>query len=593
MQIYKQIWIFFLFCSAVICAQESNDTPIIWDSLEVKWRQSYGSGMSYADQILLCNELYSIAQENQNIDQVLRSEQIFCQTFNRNGRSHLSFSKALKLEARYSKLQKTHYPNYHQYFLKILGDGYRSIDSLEKAVQYYQDIESIDTNINTSRKYNLALMLIDIGKPDSGIRIISEPIIKSKNNGDLIGLHNMRGLCHRKAGNYEKAIEDFMISIKYIDSSGSRKALKPVIYGNIGSCYRSLGDYERAYEFLTYDLEENLRIGNYVSATSAEMLLAEIDTINGNYNKAIKRYEDILQRNSFGPIPQAKGSSHLSLSILYGLIGNEKKSQEQRLLYEEFMKNFDLEKVAQQKNLENEINAANFESALKNSELEKENIENKLLVETNLRAYESSRSNYYLLIGALILVISFLIFSRSRARTKRSLELTEAREQIAASKAELAEKNNELLKLQISESEVLVNQVRYELDLKNSFSSRLVEYIKKNEFNISPQDLNALNLFINNELGHKSILSDYSEDVNLAFVSKLVSTYPNLTETELSLIALIVQNYSNKEIAVSRSMTIGSVKVAKNRIKKKMELSGEERLKDVLQKMIVEESGLK
>ena len=59
------------------------------------------------------------------------------------------------------------------------------------------------------------------------------------------------------------------------------------------------------------------------------------------------------------------------------------------------------------------------------------------------------------------------------------------------------------------------------------------------------------------------------------FYNKLNITYPHLTELDVKLAAMVVMNMSNKDIAISRNITPGSVRIAKNRLKKKLNISEE------------------
>ena len=55
---------------------------------------------------------------------------------------------------------------------------------------------------------------------------------------------------------------------------------------------------------------------------------------------------------------------------------------------------------------------------------------------------------------------------------------------------------------------------------------------------------------------------------------------------ELKVAAMVVMNMSNKEIAISRNMETSSVRVAKNRIKKKIGLPADIQLLDYFTQLI-------
>ena len=66
------------------------------------------------------------------------------------------------------------------------------------------------------------------------------------------------------------------------------------------------------------------------------------------------------------------------------------------------------------------------------------------------------------------------------------------------------------------------------------------------------------------------------------FYNELKINHPTLSDIEIKVAAMVVMNMSNKEIAISRNMEPSSVRVAKNRIKKKIGLPADTSLLDYL-----------
>ncbi len=65
------------------------------------------------------------------------------------------------------------------------------------------------------------------------------------------------------------------------------------------------------------------------------------------------------------------------------------------------------------------------------------------------------------------------------------------------------------------------------------------------------------------------------ESINREFESRLKTKYPRLTETDIEICHLITLNLSNKQMAMFRNTTVGTIKVAKSRIKKKLGLTAD------------------
>lgn len=72
------------------------------------------------------------------------------------------------------------------------------------------------------------------------------------------------------------------------------------------------------------------------------------------------------------------------------------------------------------------------------------------------------------------------------------------------------------------------------------------------------------------------------EQVPHEFYDKLELKYPDLTQGEKKLCALISMNLSTKEIAMLMDRSINTVEVAKSRIRKKMNVGTDVNLKDIL-----------
>ena len=74
-------------------------------------------------------------------------------------------------------------------------------------------------------------------------------------------------------------------------------------------------------------------------------------------------------------------------------------------------------------------------------------------------------------------------------------------------------------------------------------------------------------------------------DVNQSFFDRLSKRFPGLTKRDQHLAALIRINLSVKQIAVINNMSMGSVKVARSRLRKKMGLHTEDNFNRYLKKV--------
>ena len=127
-----------------------------------------------------------------------------------------------------------------------------------------------------------------------------------------------------------------------------------------------------------------------------------------------------------------------------------------------------------------------------------------------------------------------------------------------------------------------------QINVLEHFSEIILKKLREFE-QISNSDLMNLEMFIQNELGIKSTraeLQNQMGELSLNFYTELKIHHPNLSEIEVKLAAMIVMKMSNKEISISKNITPDSVKIAKNRLKKKLNLSSDDNLFEHLSKLL-------
>jgi len=72
--------------------------------------------------------------------------------------------------------------------------------------------------------------------------------------------------------------------------------------------------------------------------------------------------------------------------------------------------------------------------------------------------------------------------------------------------------------------------------------------------------------------------TQYFEKVHTDFTKTVLKQFPNITPNELRLMALLKMNLTSKEIANMLNITADGVKKARQRLRKKMELTPEDSL---------------
>ena len=153
---------------------------------------------------------------------------------------------------------------------------------------------------------------------------------------------------------------------------------------------------------------------------------------------------------------------------------------------------------------------------------------------------------------------------------------------------DLVKKEQEILQLIVKNEKQTVQALSLELMVKKDFATSLKDKLGEID-TISDSDLKNVELFIQNELDLKSTRAELQVqmgDLSSEFYNEMKVKHPVLTEMDLKLAAMVVMNMSNKDISISKNITSASVRIAKNRLKKKLNLSEEDNLTEYLKELL-------
>ena len=202
-----------------------------------------------------------------------------------------------------------------------------------------------------------------------------------------------------------------------------------------------------------------------------------------------------------------------------------------------------------------------------------------------------------------------VIEQRTRELNKQKNELIEQQQKIIEQKDELLAKNeslfetkNALTQAELKFRETKEKQLEDELEYRNKqLTSHTLNILQKSELMeelaskieklINKQDgepyseLRKIKKYIDNSLHLEKDWEDfklYFEQVHTSFYSKLAISHPNLTSNELRHCALIRLNLSLTECASILGISTESVKIARFRLRKKLELQNNESLTEFI-----------
>ena len=252
----------------------------------------------------------------------------------------------------------------------------------------------------------------------------------------------------------------------------------------------------------------------------------------------------------------------LEISKAYAGLGRYKKAYEFHTDYHKLH-----DEILGEENIErmNELEVQ-YQTEKKEKELIIKQNEIKLLEERKQKA--ENRVLFFIITAIGILLFALAVFYGLRQKIKRNkIERSKLDSDLAFKEKELTTHALHLA----HKNEVLLN-LKSQLKELKSKSSNSKSY---------QQVINTINLDINNDNNWEQF-KNYFEDVHKDFNSKVMNNYPKVSTNDLRLMSLLKMNLSSKEIANILNISIEGVKKARYRLRKKLNLSTEESLQELV-----------
>ncbi len=173
-----------------------------------------------------------------------------------------------------------------------------------------------------------------------------------------------------------------------------------------------------------------------------------------------------------------------------------------------------------------------------------------------------------LIMSLLLLVFTLILLFRIYKKTKRSEKSNEIQQKQTLSKAQLARKNKHLYDytLRLIEREEIIVNLSSQLEKGGTTSEKkaVLKSVKQSSKGLW-QDFNSRFM-----------------EVNLGFYERLLGSVPGLSAADQKICALIKLNFSGKEMAFILGISVGSVHMARHRLRKKMKMERDESLSEFI-----------
>lgn len=418
-----------------------------------------------------------------------------------------------------------------------IGNLYKDIDQPSRAKRYLLEgielIKSTKDSTNLAKTYsNLGIVYNRLNAKDSALICYNLSLDIRKELGDSIGIASaLNNLAHQYMGEEDaaldikredalKAYEYYVKALNYINE-GDRDVTYSRINANLGVVLYKLGREEEALRYLNKALKIGIEVNSKAIQQLSYSYLWEMHKDLGDYKKALDFYTKRTE------------------------LDNERRSEE----------------------VSNEIDQLNikYETAQKEKQLAE--LAEQSAIDRGIRNILIISVASILLTAAL--VIAYIIQKRRKDRLASQLEVKKLAE-------EINEKNKEITSYTISFLQK--NQLMEELKLQ-------INEMKKTSDISTNKELTRFNRIVDNTFRSDEEWKTFEVTFNQMhddFFTELKNVYPDISNAELKLCALLRLNMNLKESAKMLGIAPDSVKTARYRLRKKLKLKTEDNLIDFL-----------
>ena len=445
--------------------------------------------------------------------------------------------------------------------------------------QFLKSLFCLQTSLEKSRKdadgfleedilNGIGTTLIKLNRLEEAKQVLQSCIAISKSKGNdktlYSGMGNL-GNCYFAQGKEAEGLEIYLEIYEQREKIKSPHFLSEITNA-LGFAYLTLQTPEKALPFLekSYKMAQEKENTKEIASTLGN--LAYCYYLMKDFPKAYSFYKESLERSKNHP--SITYVTYKDLSDTY--LADNRPLEAIELLNKHYV----LKDSVQGLKVQEQINAmqVQHQSALQQQEIKELNQDNKI-----------KQQQLALAIGFVLVslaIIGWLISDNSRRKQKEEVQQLK----IENSKNELTLKSKEL---EFKKQDI--TNLALEINKKHEFNNQLLErleHFKPNIQQVHQKDWHNLEIFVreNAQLNQeKRIFQDNIEQVNQAFFENLKTHHPKLTKGEKDLCAYLRLNLSNKEIAILRNTSMEAVKMGRYRLRKKLNLTPEEDIVELLQ----------
>ncbi|TKC09461.1 tetratricopeptide repeat protein [Pedobacter frigoris] len=351
------------------------------------------------------------------------------------------------------------------------------------------------------------------------------------------------------------------------DKAGMAKA-----YENLGSIYEDLARYEQSMSYFQSALQLYRETGEDIASLEVGNNIGDIYRKTNRYEKALQQYFEVLAQAKKQDEMYQTNSAYRDIAKTYHLM----RKNDLAYTYSEESRACLLQIYSMEGNKQMAFIQALNDVERKNNEI---------------RELQNARKINSIIIIAAIVVTLLLVFSVLLILSRQRIKLENLETQRQLMEADLRNQKMEETQLKFdieARSKELSTQVLHVIQ-KNQLLENLkhqLEEIIKDEKRDQKKQLRQVIQQINLNFNNDSYWLEFRqlfEKIHHSFFDKLNRRFPGLTSTDLKLISLLKMNMDSGDTASMLAISQDSLRIARYRLRKKLNLDQGENLVAFLQ----------
>ncbi len=458
---------------------------------------------------------------------------------------------------------------------KAIGNSAKTVSVLLEGIKMSESLK--DDNTKSFCLNNLSILYQEMGKNEEALKYFFEVADIAKKLSDSINLanaYNNIGLTYQALKNRESAFQYYMRALKIRQQMNDKNGVA-IALNNIGSIKYDARDYQSALNYFTKAYQVSDEIQELQSSCKYLKNISDAYICLGKFNEAIRYLnKSLLIANKIG-VSNEKLTTLNALSEAYSKINDYKQAYQYFKEYSQFNDSLNI----LQNNRSIEEMKGRYESEKKEHRINMLEGEKK----------SATITNFFLFSLAIMLIITGVItFLWQQNKAIKNKIVAEYRQSLIEEKYTVSNLKQKNLKQELEYKEKeLVNMALYIVQ-KIEFIETLNNELKamQKETAISKSDIvKKLTQLISTNVKIDKERIDFQllvENVNQSFFIKLKEKFPNITENEKKLSALLRINLTSKDIASIYNISPSSVDMNRYRLRKKLNLITDENLVEFL-----------